>query len=79
MLGIHRFSLTAAAGDASGCECGQVPMAILPLRVVSWAGVVWGRGVKMELTIYSACGSRQASPHRTSDNDVLALSGTLSP
>lgn len=42
MLGIHRSSLTAAALDAVGCECGQGPMAILILGVVSWAGLVWG-------------------------------------
>lgn len=80
MLGIHRFSLTAAAWDASGCECGQVSMAILPLGVVSWAGVVWERGVKMELTVYSACGSRQACPYHISDSNAppsLGLSHSL--
>lgn len=55
-------------------------MAILPLGVVSWPGVVWEKGVKMELTVYSARGSRQACPYHISDSNTppsLGLSYSL--
>ena len=35
MLGIHGFALSGAARDALRCECGQVPMAVLPVGVDS--------------------------------------------
>lgn len=78
MLGIHRFALSAAAQYASGCERGQVPRAIPPARVASWAGVGWRRGVKMELTKHTAFGCQQARPHYVHDNGAPPISGAFS-